>query len=87
LLCHTRSTAPNSRDSTDAPVAIKHESRSHRVRNMPQHHDSAPPRTRCAEKKVTPAQLEEFGFFSGLREDLPADIMLSRFDLTVVIGT
>ena len=38
-------------------------------------------------KKLTVVQLEEFGFFSGLREDLRADIIIARFDLTVLIGT
>jgi hypothetical protein len=36
---------------------------------------------------VTSVQLEEFGFFSGLRAKITTCIMLVRFDLTVLIGT
>jgi hypothetical protein len=35
-----------------------------------------------AEEKLTVDQLGQFGFFSGLRVILHADIILARFDLT-----
>jgi hypothetical protein len=53
---------------------------------LQQHHDITV-RASAREKKLTVDQLEEFGFFSGLRAILHADIMLARFDLTELIGT
>jgi len=38
-------------------------------------------------REVTALELEQFGFFSGLRANARDDIMLVRFDLTVLIGT
>jgi hypothetical protein len=37
---------------------------------------------RAREEKLTVDQLGQFGFFSGLRVILRADIILARFDLT-----
>jgi hypothetical protein len=38
-------------------------------------------------REVTADQLGEFGFFSGLRAYVRADIIIARFDRTVLIGT
>jgi len=39
------------------------------------------------QREVTTHELEEFGKYSGLRDRLTADIIVARFDLTVLIGT
>src|SRR5918995_5996387 len=44
-------------------------------------------RTEQRADKITSVQLEQFGFFSGLRANSRGRIMLVRFDLTVLIGT
>jgi hypothetical protein len=59
---------------------------SHSSRTLQQHHDTARPRD-AREKKLTGVELEEFGFFSGLRALRHLRIMLARFDRTVLIGT
>jgi hypothetical protein len=58
----------------------------HSPRTLQQHHDTALSRE-AREKKLTGVELEEFGFFSGLRALVRLRIMLARFDRTVLIGT
>jgi hypothetical protein len=52
-----------------------------------QHHHDTERHQKNAREKITGVQLEEFGFFSGLRAREHLSIMLARFDLTVLIGT
>jgi len=64
-----------SRSDARCESDFRESSRSHQ-----QHHDIVPVSS-DAREKVTVLQLEEFGFFSGLREFRRAVIILARFDL------
>jgi hypothetical protein len=53
--------------------------RADRTRTVQQHHDIVQPRA-SRRKKLTGVELEEFGFFSVLRDKDRDRIMLARFD-------
>jgi hypothetical protein len=86
LLCHTSRVAATVRATNrSAPRAAEAGPAPGRERS----NSITPSRRPAADARamLTVVQLDEFGFFSGLRDQLDLGIIIARFDRTVLIGT